>query len=149
MLKRDLIIAAAIALAAMPAAAQTTKKLTASKANEFGLVYSLPLTTLDVTVEAERNVRTRGEFYKYSRKYLNIDPILEDETVWTLKSVTVNPTSIAAETDGEDDRRYLVQFKNGTQPFMMLTEESFPLSINSAEVPEKTLQNPVPEPVKA
>lgn len=149
MLKRDLIIAAAIALTALPTAAQTTKKLTASKANEFGLAYSLPLTSLNVTVEAERNVRTRGEFYKYSRKYLNIDPILENETVWTLKSVTVNPAAVAADTEGEDDRRYLVQFKNGTQPFMMLTEESFPLSINSPGAPAKALQNAVPEPVKA
>ena len=46
-----LLAAAAIGL---PAAAQTTQKLTATKANEYGLIYSLPVTELDITIEAEQ-----------------------------------------------------------------------------------------------
>ena len=48
----------------MPTAsmAQTTQKLTANKANEYGLIYSLPQTVLDITIEAERTVKRPGEF---------------------------------------------------------------------------------------
>ena len=53
--------------------AQTTQRLTATKANEYALVYSLPVTRLNVTIEAEITVKKPGEFYKYAKKYLNID----------------------------------------------------------------------------
>ena len=43
--------------------AQTTQKLTAGKINEYGLIYSLPVTTVDVTLEAEKTVKTPGEFF--------------------------------------------------------------------------------------
>ena len=56
--------------------AQTTNKLSATKANEYGLIYTLPLTTFEVTIAAEKTVRTPGEFYQYAKKYLNADPIL-------------------------------------------------------------------------
>ncbi len=145
---RNILIAAALASMILPVSAQTTRKLTANKSNEFGLIYTLPQTAIDVAVEAERTVRTRGEFYKYARKYLGIDPIMNDETVWTLKSVTINPRGTAT-TDNDTDDRYLVQFKNGTQPFLMLTEESIPLSINATEGPASPQKNTVPQPVKA
>ena len=56
----------------MPTAsmAQTTQKLTANKANEYGLIYSLPQTVLDITIEAERTVKRPGEFYKYAKNIL-------------------------------------------------------------------------------
>lgn len=146
MTTRNFFIAAAIAATALSAGAQTTRKFTANKASEFGLVYTLPVTTLDVTVEAERTIRTRGEFYKYALKYLNIDPILEDETLWSVKSVTVNPRGTTA---GADDERYLVQFKNGTQPFMMLTEESIPMSINAPETADTGPLHEIPQPQAA
>lgn len=77
------------ALAAMMCApmlsAQNVQRFTAGKANEFGLVYSLPLTRVDVVVEAERTVKRPGEFYRYSKKYLNIDPIAEEQTSWRIK----------------------------------------------------------------
>lgn len=41
--------------------AQTTQKLTATKANEYGLIYSLPKTVLDITIEAEKEVKKPGE----------------------------------------------------------------------------------------
>ena len=48
-----LIIASLLALAAPMAQAQATQRLTASKAGEYGLIYSLPLTEIDITVETE------------------------------------------------------------------------------------------------
>ena len=60
--KRDMkhqLTALLLAAAAMTACAQTTQKFTASKLNEYGLVYNLPLTAVDVTVEAENGEHSR------------------------------------------------------------------------------------------
>ncbi len=115
----------------MPAVSQTTQKLTASKINEYGLIYTLPLTVVDVTVEAEKTVKTPGEFFRYAKKYLNLDPITEPSQQWVLKSVSVNPRGVADEKE-----QYLVQFKSGSAPFMILNSENFPLTINSEELVE-------------
>lgn len=126
----------------MTASAQTTQKLSANKANEYGLIYSLPLTALDITVEAERTVETPGEFYRYAQKYLSLDPVTATSQSWTIKSVTITPRGIA-----DTDERYLVQFKGGSAPFMVINAEQFPLSVNTEEAfkqPESALPEAQP-----
>ena len=59
---RTLLISACL-LATGAANAQTTQKFSATKANDYGLVYSLPVTVLDITIEAEQVVKEPGEFY--------------------------------------------------------------------------------------
>lgn len=132
-MKPRIIISAALALmAAAPAAlAQNTQKFSATKANEYGLAYTLPTTVLDVTIEAGRIDRTPGEFYNYSRKYLGINPVMAPSTDWTLKSVTVNPRGEARSDDM--DNRYLVKFKSGATPYIILSPEGLPVSINIEE----------------
>lgn len=120
-----LLMAALAALVATGAAAQKTQKLSAGKSNDFGLVYNLPLTSVKVVVEAERSVKKPGEFYRYSRKYLNLDPITEQSETWTLKSVVV-----FAEGVPDTEESYLVQFKSGSTPFMTVDRNSFPISLN-------------------
>lgn len=44
------------AIFAYPCSAQQTRLLTADKHNEYGLVYSLPITVLDIEVSAQRTV---------------------------------------------------------------------------------------------
>ncbi len=148
-MKKTLIIAAAIAAAMcrQPASAQTTQKFTATKANEYGLVYSLPVTVLDLTIEAERIDRVPGEFYNYCRKYLGLDPIMKPSTEYSLKSLTVNPRG---EAQSDPDSRWLVKFKSGSSPFIILSPEGLPLSINfeGSYTPEP-LPFPVPEPREA
>lgn len=133
-----LIIAAALQLGA-----QTTQKLQAGKPNEYALIYSLPTTTLDITLEAEKTVRTPGEFFRYAKKYLGVDPITEPSSSYELKSVIVNPRGI---TDPEE--RYQVQFKSGSTPFMMIDGQNVPLSVN---YPDVTLPEPpaLPSPREA
>ena len=61
----------AIALAALamtvPAMAQSSQRLYAGKANEYGLVYTLPTTALDIYIEAELSEEHPGEFYNYAQ----------------------------------------------------------------------------------
>ncbi|WP_301390209.1 DUF4831 family protein, partial [uncultured Muribaculum sp.] len=85
-MKTYLLSLACLVGASMVASGQTTQKFTATKANDYGLVYSLPVTVLDVTIEAEHVVKKPGEFYKYAKKYLNVsDPISEMSESWTVK----------------------------------------------------------------
>ena len=112
------------------ASAQTSQKLTAGKANDYGLIYSLPLTALDFYIEAELTEEHPGEFTNYARKYLGIaDAIKADKQSAALRAVVVVPRGIATENN-----RQLAQFKNGTSAYISLTPESLPLSINTDEV---------------
>ena len=57
-----------IASTVSPVMSQTSSKLTATKASEYGLVYTLPLTAFEVSIAVEKTVSTPGEFYQYARK---------------------------------------------------------------------------------
>lgn len=112
--------------------AQTTQRFTAAKQNEYALVYSLPLTALDITVETEHTHRVPGEFYNYARRHLAINnAITEQSTTVGIKSVTIVPRGVP-----DPDSRWAVQFKSGTSPFMMLNSEGIALTINTEDVPE-------------
>lgn len=125
--------AAALLAIAIPAHAQTTQRLSATKANDYALVYTLPQTRLAVTIEAEMTVKKPGEFYKYAKKYLNINnPITSESREATLKSATVTTSGIP-----DEEERYAVQFKSGTAPFMILSANNVPLAINT----EKTMKS--------
>lgn len=130
-LQRIALCAVALATAAT-ADAQSTQRLAATKANDYALVYSLPTTRLAITLEAQITVKKPGEFYKYAKKYLNIDnPITKESRTATLKSATVGTFGVP-----DTEERYAVQFKNGTAPYMLLSADNLPLAINT----EKTLK---------
>lgn len=66
---KPLIAAMALSiLSANNAAAQQTKMLTADKHNEYGLVYSLPVTALEITVTAVKETCIAGPYAKYAKK---------------------------------------------------------------------------------
>lgn len=118
--------------------AQSAQKLTATKANEYGLIYTLPVTALDITVEAETIEKIPGEFYKYSKKYLNIDnPITAPEKNIYLKKVTVATHGVA-----NPDERYVITLKSTQSPFIMVSPDNILLSVNT----EKTAQLPADQP---
>ncbi|MDE5962097.1 MAG: DUF4831 family protein, partial [Duncaniella sp.] len=113
------------ALAAIPSVAQTSSKLTATKASEYGLIYTLPLTAFEVTIAVEKTVNAPGEFYQYARKYLSTEPIMKPSTSWHITEAVINPVAIA-----DEEERYLATFKGGNGTFMMVSDSNFPLSIN-------------------
>lgn len=87
--------------------AQTTTKLTATKANDYGLVYTLPSAVINITLEAERTESRPGEFYNYATKYLKTAPIQSASQKWSLAGVELTQTAVP-----DDEQRYNVQFKN-------------------------------------
>lgn len=108
--------------------AQTTQKLTAGKQNEYGLIYTLPSTVIDVTIEARKTVKQPGEFYQYAGKYLNLTPISKPATSYELVSVTLSQHGTP-----NTEQRYLIQFKSGSTPYIIVDNQNFPLTINTSE----------------
>ena len=129
-MKKTIIALAALALAAS-APAQTSTRLDAGKATEYGLVYSLPLTALDIYLEAELTQEHPGEFYNYARRHLGInDAIKSDVLSAELKSVTIVPRGVA-----DSRQQWLAQFKNGSSVFMTLSPDNIPMGINADGAP--------------
>lgn len=140
-----LLLTLAAGLVAMtPATAQTTQRLTASKANDYGLIYSLPTTVVDITIEAEHVERTPGPFYNYSRLKLGVDnAITAPSKSVAVKSVTFTPRGVA-----DNDNRWLVQFKPGNVPFMIIADNNCPVAVNTNRMPELP-ETELPLPVAA
>ncbi len=137
------LLAATLLLTASAIPAQTTQRFTASKATEYGLVYSLPLTAIDITIETEHTRRSPGEFYNYARRHLAINnAITTESTTAIVKSVTICTRGIA-----NPDNRWMAQFKSGSTPFMILTDQGTPLALN-AETGAETEAPELPEAVQ-
>ncbi len=127
---KRLIISAIAATLSLGLSAQTTQKLTANKASEYGIIYSLPYTVVDITIEAEHVVKKPGEFFKYAKKYLNATPITETSESWAVKNIIVTPRGVA-----NSEEQYLMQFKNGSAPYLLLNDDNLPLAINTEKLP--------------
>lgn len=109
------------------ASAQQTKLLTAEKHNEYGLVYSLPVTALQIEVTATREIRKAGPYYQYAKKFVGTDVVIkEDAEVWTIESVRVQPYGVP-----DKDSRYLMQLKPGATTFIGVAADGMLLSINA------------------
>lgn len=144
-MKHYLLILAA-ACVGLNAAAQKTEKLTASKGNDYGLVYTLPKTAVDITVETETTVKARGEFANYARMRLGIDnAVTEPSTRVTVKSITIGTRGVP-----DSDNRWIAQFKPGSTVSILLDEGGIPLAINADAVDgtqPRELPKVVPMPV--
>lgn len=129
---RHRLIAYALLLAAMAAPAQTTTKLTASKANDFGLIYSLPVTMLDITIETEYEKKEPGEFWNYAKRNLNIsDAITAPSQTAKVKSVKIVPRGVA-----DTSNQWMMQFKGGQGVYVVLNDANLPVAINTDKLPD-------------
>lgn len=133
-MKHRHVLLAALLVGALTAPAQTSQKITTGKANEYGLVYSLPVTALDIYIEAEVTESHPGQFYNYARRHLGLtDAITTDSRSARVLDVIIVPRGIA-----DPDRRYVAQFKPGQSAYITLTDGDIPVAINSdtgAEAP--------------
>lgn len=143
-----LLVAPLMAAVALAGAAQTTTRLSATKANDYGIVYTLPLTRLDIELTGRKTVRTPGKFYKYAKKYFNIDnPVARPEA-------TVEVTGARILTSGvpDPDERYTVTFKSGSPVYVLVGADNIPLAVNinksiqgeKAHLPESRESGPTP-----
>lgn len=141
MLKKFLTAASLAALVCLPGVAQTTQRLTADKTNEYGLIYSLPLTVVDITLETEHTIKTPGIFNNYAQRYLGLnDAVKKPSHEVIIKSVTINTRGTA-----DPENRWTAQFKSGTPVTMTLTDDGVPLAINTDGNTPATPKLPTPK----
>lgn len=135
---KNLIIVAAL-LIGIPLMAQTkVVKKNAVKANNFGITYSLPKTSLVVEAEVTKVTCKAGPYYQYAEKYLGVkDAIAEDAVYYELGKVRLINRGLP-----DADNTYIVEFKPGTvAPYAYLTEEGLLCAINTEYEPEASQTN--------
>lgn len=120
--------------------AQQTKVLTADKHNEYGLIYRLPTTALEIEVEAVHKIFKAGPYYQYAKKYIGSnDVILEDYETWEIKSVDIRSFGIA-----DTNEEYLMQLKSNSVTFLNVDENGVLLAINNEiELPQIVNKTPI------
>lgn len=143
-----ILLLAAFALAPLASNAQQAQRLSATKANDYGLAYSLPKTMLKVTLVAEVTVRKPGEFYRYAPKYLNVSNPITKET----HSAKLDNAIISSYGIPDTEETYSIQFKSGYPVYVSLDQAGLPLAINTEEtiitdtpeIPEAVKAQPTP-----
>ena len=119
-------MAAVLVLGASCGWAQATKVLTAEKANEYGLVYSLPTTALEVEVTAMHQVSKKGPYFAYAKKSIGTDKaVSEDSEKWQITDVKVRPYGVS-----DSGTQYLMQLKPGMPTFISVDANGMLLAIN-------------------
>ncbi|MDE6228851.1 MAG: DUF4831 family protein [Muribaculaceae bacterium] len=133
MMKKSVL--ALLVAASVSASAQNVTKLAATKANDYGVAYSLPQTTVKIILHARKTVRTPGVFYNYSERYLGPEAarqaIAKASTQWELTGAEL----FAGAEIPAGAEQYLMQFKGGQPVFVALAETGNPLTVNSDNVP--------------
>ncbi|MCM1489672.1 MAG: DUF4831 family protein [Muribaculum sp.] len=120
------VITAAMIASATIAGAQNTKILTAEKSNEYGIVYSLPLTALEVEITARHQVAKQGPFFLYAKKSIGNDNVVrEDAEKWEITEVKVTPYGVP-----DSETQYLMQLKPGALTFVAVDADGMLLAIN-------------------
>ena len=127
-------------LIATTAYAQTEVLTGVTRGKDYGVVYTLPKTQIELEIKANKIRYTPGEFSKYANRYLRLNNVSTDpEEYWELTSVKVTPIGVP-----NGDATYFVKLKDKTvAPLMELTENGIIKSIN---VPY-TKSNPPKAPV--
>ena len=110
------------------ASAQKTVRVNAVKANDYGVVYSLPVTSFEVTLTIKKSTYQRGDFYTFAQRYLAIDnPVIENSVVYSLEDINVVNRGIP-----DKNNSYMVAFRpKSVEPFVFLREDGLIVSINA------------------
>ena len=123
--------------------AQQTVRMNAIKANDYGVVYALPKTSVVVTLKVKKTVYNRGEFYQFAQRYLSVEPITESRTEYTFEDVMITNRGIP-----DRENSFMVIFRsNSLAPYVMLTQDGLISTINAEPEMEKepSFELPAPE----
>lgn len=133
---RKLILATGL-LMATSAYAQTEVLTGVTRGKDYGVVYALPKTQLNIEIKANKVNYTPGEFCKYADRYLRLTNVSADpEEYWELTSIKVTPVGVP-----NSDATYFIKLKDKTvAPLVELTEDGIVKSINVPYSKEKAIK---------
>ncbi len=117
---------------------QATKVLTAEKSNDYGLVYSLPTTALEVEVTATHQVGKKGPYYLYAKKSIGTEKaVAEDFEKWEITEVKVLPYGVS-----DSGTQYLMQLRPGALTSITVDPNGMLLAINKEVQPKSESASP-------
>lgn len=120
------MLAAVALLSAVSGWGQATKVLTAEKNNEYGLVYSLPTTALEIEVTAVHEVGKMGPYFAYAKKSIGTENVVKkDFEKWKISDVKVRPYGVA-----DSGTQYLMQLRPGALTYIAVDADGMLLAIN-------------------
>ena len=106
---KKLIIAAGL-LMTTSAYAQTEVLTGVTQGKDYGVVYSLPKTLIELEIKANKVNYTPGEFSKYADRYLRLTNVsANSEEYWELASVKVKSVGVP-----NSETTYFVKLKDKT-----------------------------------
>lgn len=137
---KKLIIATGL-LMATSAYAQTEVLTGVTRGKDYGVVYNLPKTEIELEIKANKINYTPGEFCKYADRYLRLSNVSAyPEEYWELTSVKVKSIGVP-----NSDATYFVKLKDKTvAPLMELTEEGLVKTINVPYSKDNTQKKTMP-----
>lgn len=107
------------------ATAQQSRMFSADKNNEYGIVYNLPETVLEITLQSTTTHEVPGPFYPYAKRYLGIDnPVMKPTS-----SIQLSVESLSV-TSRPGKQKYLMQLKPGAVTQLCLSPNGTLLAIN-------------------
>lgn len=114
-------------LIATTAAAQTEVTTGVTRGKDFGVVYMLPKTQIEVEVKAHKVSYLPGEFSKYADRYLRLNNVSnQPDEYWELTSVKAKSIGVP-----DSEQTYFVKMRDRTvAPLIELTEDGIIKSIN-------------------
>lgn len=124
------------------ASAQKTTRVNAIKANDYGVIYSLPKTSFEITLLVKKTTYRKGEFYPYAQRYLGIEkPVAEDKIVYTVEDISIINKGIP-----DKNNSFMVAFRpKSLEPFVYLREDGVIASINAEPESEVIQELKIPQ----
>lgn len=132
-MKKGIMILGLSLLASINGLAQTEVSDYTPGVNAEGVTYFLPRTLIEITLNAEKEVYTPGDFCDYANKFLRMQGISNTpKTIWSIKSMTVKTVGVR-----DPQKGFTVKLKDKSIASLLeLSDEGVLLSINQPEKPE-------------
>ena len=128
------------------ASAQKTVRVNAIKANNYGVVYSLPVTSFEITLTIKKSTYKRGDFYTFAQRYLAIDnPVIENSVVYSLEDINVVNKGIP-----DKNNSFMIEFSSkSVEPYIFMREDGLIVSINAEQEAKETEEVILPQGVSS
>ncbi len=109
------------------------RRYAVTEETDFGIVYRLPKTEIDIVVSIKEESYRTGEYQAWAKKYLTLEPKGVNETKYSLEGVRCELVGVP-----DPDKQYLVAFdKRSVAPCLYLREGNLIASVNTKATPDK------------
>ncbi len=100
---------------------------------DFGIVYRLPKTELDVIVSVKETIYQKGKYQAWAKKFLALEPKAQNERKFSIDGVRCQVVGVP-----DEEKQYLVAFdKKSIAPCLYLGEGNLIASVNAKTLPKQ------------